>query len=183
MLNEINPIIDQVPAGRVIKDKLTIFDVGAVSAKKGKVDMHYDAEETSYASASVTETLMGARKVALEHSITVPATSLDAYCKKNTIGMIDVLKVDVEGLEMPVFEGGEGLIRDKKISVIAYEFGTHQMARREYFKDFFDFFEDHGYSSYRLRLNGWAPVHIPSYSTREENFGQVNMYLAVAQQK
>lgn len=152
----------------------------AVSDTNSRLIMRYDAAETAYASASVTETLMGVRSVPLNKVIEVQSTTVDTYCDAHDIKQIHLLKADVEGHEMPVFEGASKMLSRQAIDVLVYEFGTHQMARREYFKDFFEFFKDHGYSNYRVRPNGWPPAILDKYNTNEEDFSRVKTLLAVA---
>jgi len=155
-----------------MKNKLKMNAL-AVSDINGALTINYDADETVYASASVRETLMGIRSVPLDKLIEVKSTTIDKYCDDQNIQHIHLLKADVEGYEMPVFEGAAKMLKKKAIDVLVYEFGTHQMARREYFKDFFEFFRDHGYSNYKTRPNGWPPVAIEKYNTNEEDFSRV----------
>lgn len=156
-----------------------IMNQCAVSNSNEQLEIHYDTDETVYASASVSATLIGPRKILLENTVSVECTSVDAYCAKRGIEHVHLIKVDVEGHEMPVFQGAANMLQKGAIDVIIYEFGTHQMARREYYKDFFDFFKDHGYENYRVRPNGWPPAHVEKYSTNQEDFSQVRSLLAV----
>lgn len=43
-----------------------------------------------------------------------PMTSLDGYIAKNSIDRLDFMKVDVEGMQMPVWEGAKQLLGDLK---------------------------------------------------------------------
>jgi FkbM family methyltransferase len=53
----------------------------------------------------------GRKKVAAK--VSVPITTLDAYCAKNNISRVDLLKVDVEGAEEKVLLGANRLLRDR----------------------------------------------------------------------
>lgn len=44
----------------------------------------------------------------------VPMTSLDAYCAKNSINDLEFIKIDVEGMQVPVFEGAKTILGDLK---------------------------------------------------------------------
>lgn len=47
----------------------------------------------------------------------VEMTSLDAYCKEAKISKIDLLKIDVEGMQLPVLAGAEKILSDMKPAV------------------------------------------------------------------
>lgn len=69
----------------------------------------------------------------------------DNYCKKYSIRFIDLLKIDVEGWEMPVLRGFHNLLAKGLIGMVQFEFGHCHLARRENFMDFFAFFRSYGY--------------------------------------
>ena len=52
---------------------------------------------------------------------TVPVTTLDAFAQKQSIDEIDVLKIDVEGADLDVLRGAEGLLGDGRIKAIFVE--------------------------------------------------------------
>lgn len=62
----------------------------------------------------------------------VPVTTLDAYCQAHGIARIDLLKIDVEGAELQVLRGAAGMLRDRRIACVAFEFGqaTFDMGNR-----------------------------------------------------
>jgi FkbM family methyltransferase len=51
----------------------------------------------------------------------VEATTLDEYCERNGITNIDFMKIDVEGAELMVLQGGARLLGDSRIGVIQLE--------------------------------------------------------------
>lgn len=51
----------------------------------------------------------------------VPITTLDGYCERNGIGHIDVLKIDVQGLEPAVLRGAERMLRASAVSTVICE--------------------------------------------------------------
>ncbi len=56
--------------------------------------------------------------VSLQH---VAATSLDAYCETFGVERIDLLKVDVEGMEPQVLQGGGRMLSQKRILAVLLE--------------------------------------------------------------
>lgn len=52
-----------------------------------------------------------------------PAMTIDAYCEKNQIEHIDLLKIDVEGAEFQVLKGARKMLAAKRIACLTFEFG------------------------------------------------------------
>jgi FkbM family methyltransferase len=75
----------------------------------------------------------------------VEATTLDAYCAAGNISRIDLLKIDVEGAELQVLRGAEGMLAAKRIGCVAFEFGqaTFDMGNRP--GEITALFDEHGY--------------------------------------
>ena len=78
--------------------------------------------------------------------------TLDAFVREHGIDRIQMLKVDTEGNEMAVFQGGEKTIRSGAIDVIQFEFNEMNVISRTFFKDFFDFLPE--YDFFRLTHQG-----------------------------
>jgi len=53
----------------------------------------------------------------------VTVDSLESFCARNAIGQIDILKMDVQGWELELLQGAEGLLRDRRIRFIYSEVG------------------------------------------------------------
>lgn len=53
----------------------------------------------------------------------VTATTIDAYCEKNKIEKIDLLKIDVEGAEFQVMKGARKMLESQMIDCLTFEFG------------------------------------------------------------
>lgn len=151
----------------------------ALSDSAGRTTIHFETEASELASIDNAEALLPGRTVALAEALSIETQTLDAYCAGHDIDRIDILKIDVEGHELAVLRGAERMFREQRIGVVAYEFGPHQIGRREFFRDFFQFFERHGYQNHRYRENGWATMPIRDYRPALESFGQVVMRMAV----
>ena len=92
--------------------------------------------------------------------------TLDEYCKDNRIDNIDFLKVDTEGHELSVLDGGKGLILGNSISVVQFEFNEMNVISRSLMIDFYDRLRD--FQFYRLRRDGL--LKMGAYSARHEIF-------------
>lgn len=69
----------------------------------------------------------------------VPVITLDSYCHDKNIHKIDLLKIDVEGAELNVLRGAQGLLKDGKVTAIVCEFNERTA-------------ENMGYSTRELRM-------------------------------
>ena len=59
-----------------------------------------------------------------ENSDEINVETLDSYCESNAINKLDLLKVDTEGFDIKVLEGGTRLLERKKIKCIITEVGV-----------------------------------------------------------
>jgi len=53
---------------------------------------------------------------------TVPCTTIDQFCKDNSLDRIDVLKIDAERCDFLVLQGAHGMLRDRRIRFVYFEF-------------------------------------------------------------
>lgn len=159
------------------KDKLTLNRIG-MSHAPAKALINYEAEKSALASIDSVEAFMPNSSVKLNLSQEIDLSTIDIYCTQNKIDIIDLLKIDVEGHELSVLRGAERMLRERRIMGVVYEIGPHQMARREYFKDFFDYFRSFGYDNYIINRFDSA-VKIPTYFSSHEDFSAVSMRMAL----
>jgi hypothetical protein len=89
---------------------------------------------------------------------------------------IDILKIDVEGHELPVLRGLGDLIA--RVKVIQFEFSAANLDTHSMFFDFWDFFEANGFMLYRVTPRGSMPI--ARYAHTLENYRLSNI-LAVAE--
>lgn len=96
----------------------------AVTDKEGMVSLHvYDERHLGWSSLAdrpLDRYGIHVRPVAVEE---VPAVSLDAYCEREGVEQIDLLKIDVEGAEYQVLLGARRLLASRAIRCVTFEFG------------------------------------------------------------
>jgi len=80
----------------------------------------------------------------------------DSYCRENGIEQIDFLKIDVEGADHLVLEGFTELLQRQGVRVIQFEYGYTHGDARFLMRDFYRFFERHGYVVGRVQKGGIA---------------------------
>jgi FkbM family methyltransferase len=99
----------------------------------------------------------------------------DEYCASSGISHIDLLKIDVEGAEMSVLQGFDSMLKGSAIGVIQFEYGYGSGDAGSLMKDFYAFFEDHGYLVGPLRWNG---VRFQEFGYGMNNFESGPNYVA-----
>jgi len=105
--------------------------------------------------------------------------TLNNYCRENGIDQIDLLKIDVEGHELDVMEGGKDLFQRGKIAIITFEFGSAHIDTRVFFRDIFSFLRQHGMDVFRITRSGYL-YNIHEYHERHEQFWTTN-FLCIRQ--
>jgi FkbM family methyltransferase len=106
----------------------------------------------------------------------VEIRTLDTYCSEKKINEIDFLKIDVEGHEFCVIQGGKELFESECIKIVQFEYGGAYIDSRKLLKDFFD---NMAYKFYLLYPN--RVCRISQYDQRLENF-QYKNFLIVSKQ-
>jgi hypothetical protein len=91
-------------------------------------------------------------------------------------GLIDIVKIDVEGHELSVLKGfGQAILHTK---IIQFEFGGCNIDTRTYFQDFWYFFKERNFSLYIITPLGLSKIE--KYIESLEFFSTTN-YFAVNQ--
>lgn len=143
-------------------------------------------EATLYAEASGAETGSMARAhehnspAANDHLETISTARIDTFWSELTSssqGIVDWVKIDVEGYEFSVLEGFGDKIANTR--VVQFEYGARNIDTHTNLRDFWDFFHDHHFSLYRITPR--RPKLISAYSPWEESAVTTNL-IAVNQQ-
>jgi FkbM family methyltransferase len=103
---------------------------------------------------------------------TVRLDTLDEYCQRVGVDVIDLMKVDVEGHELEVFKGAVGMLAEGKIKRIQFEYGGCNIDSGALLKDLFGFFVPYGYSFYKIFPQELR--HVSRYDQRLETFQYQN---------
>ena len=117
-----------------------------------------------------------------DHGVAMPLTervtmqTLDEFCSANNIGHIHYLKLDVEGHELNVLNGGNHMLSSNAIDFIQFEFGGCNLDSRTFFRDFYDRLNPH-FKIYRFLQDGLARIR--EYRELDEVFVTTN-FLAIA---
>lgn len=117
--------------------------------------------------------------LALDRKESVASTTIKNYCLSKGINQIDFLKLDAEGLEYQCLEGCEDMLDLGKIKYIQFEYCFINMARKNYFRDFWLLLSQQ-YDIYRVVIDGLYLIN--EYHLNLEVMAPIN-YLAVLKSK
>lgn len=112
--------------------------------------------------------------------IIIPVVNLDTFCKQHAIDHIDFLKIDTEGSEWDLLQGADGLISNKKIPVIQFEYGGTYPDADITLKQAYEYLTSKGYAIFRIAPDGL--IHIPAWREKLEDYHLSN-WLAVLNDK
>ena len=155
-------------------NRLTLNNVG-LGRCEGVMTLHFDEEGAG--TSSLYHRRLDHFGVRFTRSEKVRIETLDGYCKQKAVTEIDLLKLDVEGHELEVLRGAEGLFRDSAIAMVTFEFGGCNIDSRSYLQDFFYFFKESGdFELFRITPTGYLR-RIEEYGELLEQFRTTN-YLA-----
>lgn len=96
----------------------------------------------------------------------------DDFAAEQGITHINLLKVDVEGMEDQVLRGFDGLLRAGAVDLVQFEYGRVNILRRHLLADFHAFFSERGYRLGKLYPDGveWRPYDLADEDFRGPNY-------------
>lgn len=96
-------------------------------------------------------------------SMTVKIETIDDFCFKNNINCIDVLKIDTQGYEKQIIEGGERMISPTKTKVIFIEVLFVELYKEQvFFDEIYQMMQSRGYKLLGL-YNKFYKEEKPNY--------------------
>ncbi len=99
----------------------------------------------------------------------------DDYCRVKALEHVDFVKIDVEAAEWMVLQGLGEMIRQQRIDIIQFEYGTGSIITKFMLRDYYDFFVPLGYAVGKIYP---TYVEFRDYEFRHEDFAGPN-FLAV----
>jgi FkbM family methyltransferase len=96
-----------------------------------------DERAGSYWKAGLVET---------ERQVEVPVTSLDVFCRQQSIRHVDILKLDIQGGEYLALQGAAGLLSTRSISLVYLEVITAPTYSGQHkLHEYLQLFDNYGY--------------------------------------
>jgi FkbM family methyltransferase len=153
------------------KYKNVMLNNCGLGRKPGELELFSDAAGSGL--ASLTKRKLDHFGLRMDLSEKVQISTIDLYCNVHEIDHIDLLKIDVEGHELDVLNGGKQMFSRSAIDMVTFEFGGCNIDTRTFFQDFFYFFRDHQMRIARITPAGYLS-EIESYREIFEQFGTTN---------
>jgi FkbM family methyltransferase len=143
----------------------------ALGEKNSSSDLHFDKKGSSL--SSLVKRRLDYIGLDMNQSETVHVNSIDSYCKEYSLKP-DIVKLDVEGLELSVLKGATATLDE--IRIVQFEFGGANKDSKTFFIDFWEFFRKNNFDIFRITPSG--PRLIQQYSELDEHFRTTN-FMAV----
>jgi FkbM family methyltransferase len=153
-----------------------IFNPVGLSERNEEIEIFYSEEHDGVTSAfkdNLGEDLrMQGIKPLQPRSIRAKVIRGDDYVKQHGIETIDVLKIDVEGMEESVLNGFQDTFARRGIRLVQFEYNTTNIVSKFLLRDAHHFFARFGYRLGKLYPNY---VDFRDYNYRHEDFAGPNM--------
>jgi len=105
-----------------------------------------DVTNSLFESDPLAEKSWGEGSMKTKAKLTVTTTTIDTYCKANSISRIDILKLDIQGAELRALQGARSMLDKKQIGLIYMEMILcPTYVGQPEFEDYLRFLRDKGY--------------------------------------
>lgn len=125
----------------------------AITDSNGNVEINlFGIEYSSWSSFANLEMIDPyGNKITAQRTEIVTCETIDDYCTKNDISIINFMKIDVEGCELNVLRGANNLLKNHKIGTICFEISEAPLrASGASAKQIVDLLISNGYSIYAI---------------------------------
>ncbi len=148
----VHSVFTRLSANTAGLDRIHLFQL-ALGATAGTASIHLRAHDT-------THTLLAVDDALAEETIVVE--TIDRICRSYHLPSIDLLKIDVEGFDLEVLKGAEGMLRSEAVRLILVECGfTPGDARHVLFDAIRDYLHPFGYRLFGIydQQPEWSGEH------------------------
>lgn len=135
----------------------------ALGRTSGSITLYDRADHAGSAHASVFEEVIADIHQQRVTATEVRVDTLDHVAGQFGVERIDYLKIDTEGNELAVLEGGAGLLQAGRIGYIHFEFNEMNVVSRVFLRDFRKLLPTH--RLHRLLPHGLLPLGTRSVAT------------------
>lgn len=106
----------------------------------------------------------------------VPVSTVDDYCRQNSVEKIDLLKIDTEGYDYHVLKGASEMLTKNSVNIVTFELIPACIETHIFFKDIFSMLGD--FHVFRI-LPGGKLYEIQSYNYKYSEIFVPSSYIAL----
>jgi FkbM family methyltransferase len=93
----------------------------ALGSTPGRAQLHFDPSVTVL--SSLHERDLESFGVALDNTVEVEVSTIDAFCDAENVQSVDFVKIDVEGHELETLRGARTSLESGRIAAVQFEYG------------------------------------------------------------
>jgi len=163
---EPNPFTFKTLESKVNNSNIRCFNIGLGQTPRHQKIYTYNKDLESQHASILKEVLTEIHKINDISSFEIELTTLDTFCEKYNIYLIDFLKIDTEGNEFDILKGAKNLLQENRIRLIQFEFNEMNIISRVFLRDYFLLLQN--FDFYRLHTSKLIPL--TRYNTSYEIF-------------
>jgi FkbM family methyltransferase len=137
----------------------------ALGSAPGRAQLHFDPDLTVL--SSLHERNLEGFGVALDHTVEVEVSTIDAFCEAEALDSIDLVKIDVEGHELETLQGAHTSLEAGRIVAVQFEYGGTYLDAGIRLRDVVEILPER-YEVFRLVP--WGLMPLDAADLRQESF-------------